>query len=233
MQVGRRSVAHRRSVANNRASVATTPQELGEKQLKLQHGNVRVGDKVWLQAPKEGKPKNADEVYLDGTLHAITSGGVVKVRMNKGGAIKDIPIASLIPGNADSGHEDICTLTQLNEATVLDNVQVRFAKGEVYTWISTILVAMNPFETKSELYAPSVLEQYRELNPRSAPPHVYAVAERAFRGVTARIRPKSQSIVVSGESGAGKTFANRLLLSYLSYRSGANSSGASIAKVDA
>ena len=74
----------------------------------------------------------------------------------------------------------------------------------IYTWTSHVLTAINPYEELPSLYADSLLEQLPQLPPRELPPHAFSVAEIACRGV-ARGRG-SQTVVVSGESGAGKTY---------------------------
>ena len=200
-------------------------------------GRVRVGDVVWVWAPPlltpttQKKPLNSDEMYVEGKLDSV-SGGKCSVSITRpDGDLKvSLELDQLLPRNTETGREDICTLTQMNEATVLSNIASRFAKNEVYTWVSSILIALNPFAPRPELYSLQVQQHYRATKPDSAAPHIYAVAEKAFKKV-ARTRPVSQSIVVSGESGAGKTFANKLLLSYLSFRSGAETAGNEVAKV--
>ena len=103
--------------------------------------------------------------------------------------------------------EDVCALLHLNEASILHNVICRYDATRIYTWISRILIAVNPFEQLPELYTPEVRKEYAERDPRNAPPHLYATGEAAYRGMMHGKR--NQSIVVSGESGAGKTVANR------------------------
>ena len=103
----------------------------------------------------------------------------------------------------------------------------RFDAGHIYTWISRILIAMNPFEDMYELYTDERMREYSTSTPDGAgtlPPHLYRVGEEAYRGV-AELR-RDQSIVVSGESGAGKTVANRLLMDYLASRAAGGGQGA-------
>ena len=79
--------------------------------------------------------------------------------------------------------EDVCALLHLNEASILHNVICRYDGGRIYTWISRILVAMNPFEQLSELYTQAVRKEYAKRDPRGAPPHLYATGEAAYRGM--------------------------------------------------
>ena len=208
-----------------------------KEEVSVKQGRVRVGDVVWVWAPPllkpllSKKPLNSDEMYIQGSLDSVAGGKAnVSVKRPDGMLKVALELDQILPCNTETGREDICTLTQMNEATVLDNLAARFAKDEVYTWISTILIALNPFAARPENYTLQVQQHYRSTKPENVAPHIYAVAEKAFRRV-ARTRPVSQSIVVSGESGAGKTFTNKLLLSYLSFRSGAETAGGEVAKV--
>jgi myosin heavy subunit len=195
---------------------STTPSELGMKKLALMHGECKVGDPVWVILP--GKKAELDDMYHAAKLEAVATGGKVSIKLLATSTTMEMSMSLLLPGNLETGREDICSLMHLNEATILDNVQTRFAKKLVYTWTSTILIAMNPFESRPELYNEQEQLKYSQLAPRSAPPHVYAIVEAAFRGIQLR----SQTLIVSGESGAGKTFTNRIALAYLRFRSGSN-----------
>ena len=104
-------------------------------------------------------------------------------------------------------------LVHLNEACVLENIAARFAKGEIYTWTSHVLTAVNPFEAQP-LYPTSLMGEFPALPPRDLPPHAFSVAELAVRNV-----PKGpQAVIVSGESGAGKTVSMAHVMTYLTRR---------------
>ena len=195
--------------------------------LKTIHGDMRQGARVWIPALKDDQ--NGD-IYVPGTLAQVPSGSKVLVQKEGGGDPVEVKIDSIMPSNPPGGAaEDICLLLRLNEASVLSNVLERFETGSVYTWIGTILISMNPFEHQPDRYDSTAQLRFSTTPPRGAPPHLYAVAEAAFRGVV-RMHSRSQSICVSGESGAGKTYANRLLLSYLSFRSGGGAAGAALSR---
>ena len=120
------------------ASHATTPEELGKKKLALIHGEVQLGDPVWVMLP--GKKSESGDIYHAGKLEAVSTGGKVSVRLKSTAALMEINISTLLPGNLETAREDICSLLHLNEATILDNVQARFAQKSVYTWTSTVIV---------------------------------------------------------------------------------------------
>ncbi|XP_072353285.1 myosin-IIIb [Scyliorhinus torazame] len=109
--------------------------------------------------------------------------------------------------------EDLATLSELNESALLDVLRTRFRHDHIYTYIGDILIAINPFKYLP-LYEKSEAEKYRSCSKNSLPPHIFAVADRAYRSMLGRLAtgPKNQCIVISGESGAGKTESTKLLL---------------------
>ncbi|MEE6476453.1 hypothetical protein FKM82_011082 [Ascaphus truei] len=116
--------------------------------------------------------------------------------------------------------EDNCSLMYLNEATLLHNIKVRYSKDKIYTYVANILIAVNPYFDLPKLYSSECIKQYRGKSLGTLPPHVYAIADKTFRDM--KVLKMSQSIIVSGESGAGKTENTKFVLRYLteSYGSG-------------
>ncbi len=101
----------------------------------------------------------------------------------------------------------------------MHNLRSRFGSDQFSTYIGPILIAMNPYK-KLSIYSVKHINQYKN-QPRDAlPPHVFAIGQEAYRAL--RSESLSQSILVSGESGAGKTETTRLLLQYLAAVSGQN-----------
>jgi hypothetical protein len=128
---------------------------------------------------------------------------------------------------------DVASLSHLNEPTMLRLVEQRYAARQIYTRAGPVLVAMNPFESmEDELYAPEIVARYSGPRPVLAPaPHVYEVAWSAYDAMCGRIRGKegAQSIVINGESGAGKTETAKLITRYLtSAAAGADTVGAAV-----
>ncbi|XP_073711800.1 myosin VIa isoform X7 [Misgurnus anguillicaudatus] len=101
----------------------------------------------------------------------------------------------------------------LNEATLLNNVRVRYSKDRIYTFVANILIAVNPYYEIPKLYSPETISQYKGRSLGTLPPHVFAIADKAYRDM--KVLKMSQSIIVSGESGAGKTENTKFVLRYL------------------
>lgn len=114
---------------------------------------------------------------------------------------------------------DCVALKDLDEKHVLQNVRERFRRGEIYTYVSHVLMAVNPYEAVPGLYGQAAMAPYvHRPSPGARPsPHVYAVAEVALRGLK---RGENQAVVISGESGAGKTETAKIVLKYIEARFG-------------
>ncbi|KAJ4745293.1 Myosin-2 [Rhynchospora pubera] len=118
----------------------------------------------------------------------------------------------LLPANPSilDGVDDLIQLSYLNEPSVLHNLCVRFSRNFVYTKAGPVLIALNPFK-EVPLYGKDLISAYREKQMDS--PHVYAIADAAFTGM---MRDGiNQSIIISGESGAGKTETAKIAMHYL------------------
>ncbi|XP_065211254.1 myosin heavy chain 95F-like isoform X1 [Planococcus citri] len=109
--------------------------------------------------------------------------------------------------------DDNCALMHLNEATLLNNIRLRYQKDKIYTYVANILIAVNPYFEIKNLYAQSTMRSYQGKSLGVLSPHVFAIADKAFRDM--KVLKQSQSIIVSGESGAGKTESTKYLLKYL------------------
>ncbi|KAJ3623663.1 hypothetical protein Zmor_004340 [Zophobas morio] len=108
--------------------------------------------------------------------------------------------------------DDLCKLQPLNETAVFNCIKNRFNKGLIYTYSGPALIGVNPMRPIA-IYGKDFIERYnRSQNVRELPPHVYAVAEQAYQILVNQQR--SASIIVSGESGSGKTVSCRYLLEY-------------------
>ncbi|XP_032999161.1 unconventional myosin-VI isoform X4 [Lacerta agilis] len=142
--------------------------------------------------------------------------------LNQKGKTFHAAINQVFPAEEDSKKdvEDNCSLMYLNEATLLHNVKVRYSKDRIYTYVANILIAVNPYFDIPKLYSSDAIKKYQGRSLGTLPPHVYAIADKAFRDM--KVLKMSQSIIVSGESGAGKTENTKFVLRYLteSYGSG-------------
>ncbi|XP_060189336.1 myosin-17-like isoform X2 [Lycium barbarum] len=109
-------------------------------------------------------------------------------------------------------------LSYLHEPGVLQNLATRYELNEIYTYTGNILIAVNPFQRLPHLYDTHMMEQYKGAAFGELSPHVFAVADVAYRAMINE--GKSNSILVSGESGAGKTETTKMLMRYLAHLGG-------------
>lgn len=109
------------------------------------------------------------------------------------------------------GVDDLTSLSHLNEPAVLHNLQTRYSMHNIYTYSGIVLVALNPF-AHVPLYSQDTLEAYAGRMRGELEPHLFAISEDAFQGM---VRDKrNQTIIVSGESGAGKTMSAKYIMRY-------------------
>ncbi|XP_037344945.2 unconventional myosin-X [Pungitius pungitius] len=121
------------------------------------------------------------------------------------------------------GVEDMSTLAELHEAAIMHNLFLRYNKDHIYTNIGSILAAVNPYKAIAGLYDGAAVDLYSRHQMGELPPHIFAVANECYRCLWKR--HDSQCVLISGESGAGKTESTKLLLKFLSVMS-QNSAGA-------
>ncbi|XP_065589931.1 unconventional myosin-Vc [Cyrtonyx montezumae] len=110
------------------------------------------------------------------------------------------------------GENDLTALSYLHEPAVLHNLKVRFVESRlIYTYSGIILVAINPYK-QLPIYGDAIIHAYSGQNMGDMDPHIFAVAEEAYKQMARN--SKNQSIIVSGESGAGKTVSARYTMRY-------------------
>lgn len=120
---------------------------------------------------------------------------------------------------ADADHADLVALPHLHEASILHALRLRYARHAIYTHIGEILLSVNPFEPLPELYAwPQMCEFAPDAAVGNNEPHLFGVARAAYVDVVRNAR--NQSILISGESGAGKTEATKILMKYFALTCG-------------
>lgn len=118
------------------------------------------------------------------------------------------------------GVEDMVTLGDLHEAGLMHTLRIRYLRDEIYTYTGAILVSVNPYQMLP-IYTPEKIKEYRGQLIGALPPHLFAIADNAFSDMSER--GASQSVIISGESGAGKTEATKVILQYLTAISGNHS----------
>ncbi|KAI9144606.1 P-loop containing nucleoside triphosphate hydrolase protein [Paraphysoderma sedebokerense] len=118
------------------------------------------------------------------------------------------------------GVEDMTLLTAIRNEAIFDNLEKRFREGEIYTYIGHVLISVNPFR-ELPIYTQSVLESYVDRNRLEMAPHVFAIAETMYRQMVGY--QERQCVIISGESGAGKTEAAKKIMQYIASVSGGSS----------
>ncbi|XP_034685367.1 myosin-6-like isoform X4 [Vitis riparia] len=172
---------------------------------------VVVGSHVWVEDP--------EIAWIDGEVVEV-NGEEIKIICTSGKTIV-ANASDVYPKDTEApphGIDDMTKLAYLHEPGVLQNLRCRYDINEIYTYTGSILIAVNPFQRLPHLYDNHVMEQYKGAVFGELSPHPFAVADSAYRlmindGV-------SQSILVSGESGAGKTESTKMLMQYLAYMGG-------------
>nr|XP_020666172.1 unconventional myosin-Ib isoform X1 [Pogona vitticeps] len=110
------------------------------------------------------------------------------------------------------GVGDMVLLEPLTEETFIDNLKQRFDHSEIYTYIGSVVISINPYRLLP-IYSPEKVEEYRNRNFYELRPHIFALSDEAYRSL--RDQDKDQCILITGESGAGKTEASKLVMSYV------------------
>ncbi|XP_064649204.1 unconventional myosin-IXAa-like isoform X26 [Lineus longissimus] len=119
---------------------------------------------------------------------------------------------TLFQSRSNKEYPDLCNLPELNEKTLLANLKSRFKDENIYTYVGSILIAVNPFKF-FPIYNPKFVKNYQNRRLGELPPHIFAIADAAFNSMLREKR--NQCIVISGESGSGKTESTNLLLHHL------------------
>ncbi|KAH7440883.1 hypothetical protein KP509_03G015200 [Ceratopteris richardii] len=159
--------------------------------------NLVLGSKVWVE-DRELAWAEAEVINVDNEK--------VTARTEKGRKIVVVPYSNVHPRDTDvlpGGVDDMTKLAYLHEPG---------------TYTGNILIAVNPFAKLPHLYGGHMMEQYRGASLGELSPHVFAVADSSYRAMINE--GQSQSILVSGESGAGKTETTKLIMQYLAYMGG-------------
>ena len=139
----------------------------------------------------------------------------LKVKNTSGGeetknvARKDCQFAYRNPSSVE-GSSDFLTLPNLDEPNILHSLRVRYWEGHVYSYTGPILIAVNPWK-RVDIYNAKILEQHKASDSRD--PHIFGVASKALRELIGT--RKNQCVLISGESGSGKTESTKYVLQIL------------------
>lgn len=140
-----------------------------------------------------------------------TSGEQASVSLSNGNVMK-VARTDLLPANPDilEGVDDLIQLSYLNEPSVLHNLRCRYSQDMIYSKAGPILIALNPFKDV-QIYGNDYVSAYRKKSLDS--PHVFAMVDAAYNEMIGE--EVNQSIIISGESGAGKTETAKIAMQYL------------------
>ncbi|CAD7957033.1 unnamed protein product [Amoebophrya sp. A120] len=167
--------------------------------------NNRQGSKNWRTSLLGG----GSSTSAVGSNKTGTSGGL---RLSNSGSFRNRVGTAVAVGKPD------CTsLTHLDEANILENLRVRYCEDQIYTFTGAVLFAVNPYKPVYLDTDQKRLEYKNLTNIHQRPPHPYALADLAYRQLLCD--KESQAMVISGESGAGKTETAKMVMKFLGERS--------------
>ncbi|CAH0700789.1 unnamed protein product [Spodoptera exigua] len=178
---------------------------------------VTLSDFVWL------KPIGKTEFDVPIAVKVLKSAGdKIEVKDHDGNVFSTSIQNVLKPLHSTSvqGVEDMITLGELQEYTILHNLHMRYSKQLIYTYTGSMLIAINPYEILP-IYTMDQIHYYQKRSLGEIPPHIFAIGDNSYRELLDTA--SNQCIVISGESGAGKTESTKLLLQYLAAASGKHS----------
>ncbi|XP_047196371.1 unconventional myosin-IXAa isoform X3 [Hippoglossus stenolepis] len=173
---------------------------------------------LWPRTALEHRSLSGGEDYrfllrqknLDGSIHY---GGSLQMWLQVTEERRRMVERGLLPQPESQGnHADLCRLPELNEHSLLDNLRSRYRQERIYTYVGSILIVINPFKFLP-IYNPKYVKMYDNHTLGHLEPHIYAVADVAYH--TMLQRQRNQCIVISGESGSGKTQSTNFLIHHL------------------
>ncbi|XP_077661566.1 unconventional myosin-IXb isoform X2 [Eretmochelys imbricata] len=164
---------------------------------------------LWPRRAQDEHPQNDGYYFL--LQERDTDGTIKYVHMQLVSKEKDarrLVERGFLPWHQED-FDDLCNLSNLTETTLLENLKRRFLKHKIYTYAGSILIAINPFKFLP-IYNPKYVKMYENHQLGKLEPHIFAIADVAYH--TMLKKHVNQCIVISGESGSGKTQSTNFLI---------------------
>ncbi|XP_026200416.1 unconventional myosin-IXb isoform X3 [Anabas testudineus] len=193
-----------------RQYVLAEVKECGGEEWVLEGGDLPVQRfLLWPRKAQEKHPRSFGFYFLlqernhDGSIHYVHLPPVSKEQ-----EVQRLAARGFLPPPQDD-FADLCNLPVLSEDSILNNLRTRFYKQKIYTYAGSILIAINPFKFLP-IYNPKYVKMYEKHQLGKLEPHIFAIADVAYY---AMLRKRvNQCIVISGESGSGKTQSTNFLI---------------------
>ncbi|XP_035297092.1 myosin-4 isoform X2 [Cricetulus griseus] len=174
-----------------------------KERIEAQNKPFDAKSSVFVVDPKESYVKATVQSREGGKVTAKTEGGATVT-------VKEDQVFSMNPPKYDK-IEDMAMMTHLHEPAVLYNLKERYAAWMIYTYSGLFCVTVNPYKWLP-VYNPEVVAAYRGKKRQEAPPHIFSISDNAYQFMlTDR---ENQSILITGESGAGKTVNTKRVIQY-------------------
>ncbi|XP_055278218.1 unconventional myosin-X [Moschus berezovskii] len=168
------------------------------------------GTRVWLRENGQHFPSTVNSC-AEGVVVFQTDYG--QVFTYKQSTITHQKVMPMHPMD-EEGVDDMATLTELHGGAIMHNLHQRYKRNQIYTYIGSIIASVNPYKTIAGLYSRDAVDRYSRCHLGELPPHVFAIANECYRCLWKR--HDNQCVLISGESGAGKTESTKLILKFLS-----------------
>ncbi|XP_036613873.1 myosin-8 isoform X2 [Trichosurus vulpecula] len=174
-----------------------------KERIEAQNKPFDAKTSVFVAEPKESYVKSIIQSREGGKVTVKTEGGATLT-------VKDDQVFPMNPPKYDK-IEDMAMMTHLHEPGVLYNLKERYAAWMIYTYSGLFCVTVNPYKWLP-VYNPEVVAAYRGKKRQEAPPHIFSISDNAYQFMlTDR---ENQSILITGESGAGKTVNTKRVIQY-------------------
>uniref|UniRef100_A0A8C2UDA8 Myosin heavy chain, skeletal muscle, adult-like n=1 Tax=Coturnix japonica TaxID=93934 RepID=A0A8C2UDA8_COTJA len=173
-----------------------------KERIEAQNKPFDAKSSVFVAHPKES--------FVKGTIQSRETGKVTV--KTEGGEVRKKQVYSMNPPKYDK-IEDMAMMTHLHEPAVLYNLKERYAAWMIYTYSGLFCVTVNPYKWLP-VYNPEVVLAYRGKKRQEAPPHIFSISDNAYQFMLTGEYRENQSILITGESGAGKTVNTKRVIQY-------------------